>query len=181
MVFQESGLVFSFPRGWGVRHYDRHTYYRGLSGQGLKAVDFMALAPDGSLWLIEVKNFRRRREFLPVLKTPAELGAQLLQKTADTQRAIHAIYGYYRRSGLYRWIEPLLLQLPWMRFDRIFWTRAYARRAQTKVVLWLELEPDQEGFRAEMNAWLKAHWPPDAPPVQLGGGGGRAPWALGRN
>ena len=170
-TYKESGLHFTFPPTWGVRRYDQHTYYQGLSGQGLKAVDFVALAPDGSVWLIEVKNYRRRYspagEFSPVLKTAEQLGTQLWQKTSDTLLAIRAFYGYYRRSWLFRLLEPLLLRLRWSRFDRIFWSQVWLNSRQVKVVLWLSLEPEQEAFRAEMSAWLVAHWPDEAPPVFL--------------
>lgn len=170
--YTESGLTFVFPPGWWVRRYDKHTYYQGLSGQGLKAVDFVAMSPDGYIWLIEVKNYRRRRspagEFVPVLKTASQLGTQLWQKTSDTLLAMRAFYAYYRRSWLFRLAEPLLLRLQWNQVDRVFWTKAWLNSSRVKVVLWLSLEPEHESFRADMSAWLVAQWPDEAPPVFLG-------------
>ena len=58
MQLAESDLLFEFPDDWVVRKYDDTAAYQSLSGHGLKGVDFIALVPDGTLWLIEVIRTR---------------------------------------------------------------------------------------------------------------------------
>ncbi len=61
----EGQLSFQFPDGWLVTHYDRWSFYRNqfqAACDGNKAVDLLALDPiDHTLWLIEVKDYRRHR------------------------------------------------------------------------------------------------------------------------
>ena len=64
--FIESDLTFDFPASWRVRAFDDHHFYQAISGQGLKAVDFLVLHPDGQLWLMEVKKLKGPRLFLPI-------------------------------------------------------------------------------------------------------------------
>ncbi|NJK82806.1 MAG: hypothetical protein HC912_02335 [Saprospiraceae bacterium] len=40
--------------------YDQHHYYKGMSGVGLSAVDFIALPKEGLMLFIEVKNYCNR-------------------------------------------------------------------------------------------------------------------------
>ncbi len=61
MITVEEGRVrFNFPRGWRVSRFDRWTYYRSYAKihPGIKAVDLLALSPDDTLYIIEVKDFR---------------------------------------------------------------------------------------------------------------------------
>ena len=63
-VLRESNLTFTFRSGWQVEKYDTWPIYLNQikdSCGGLKGVDFIALDPHGTLWLIEVKDYRRNR------------------------------------------------------------------------------------------------------------------------
>ena len=58
------GKQFTFPEGWQVLKYDDSSFHRNqfqsFAG-GSKALDAVALAPDRTLWLIEVKDYSRSR------------------------------------------------------------------------------------------------------------------------
>lgn len=151
-TYSEGDLIFSFPLHWGVRSYDEHTYYRGLSGVGFKGVDFLLIDPGGeetapTLYFMEVKNYRTRTTgdgvFVATLKSPERLAETIAQKYADTREAIRTVYRYYRRSWWFRQLEPWLVHSRRYRYDRIFWTQAYQLLHQeqaVEVLLWLELE-----------------------------------------
>lgn len=54
------GLEFEFDKGWKVGKPDEWAYYRKQfisMWDGIRAVDLLAVDPEGTLWLIEVKNF----------------------------------------------------------------------------------------------------------------------------
>lgn len=63
------GLRLDMPHGWWVRKYDDSAFHRNqfqnFAG-GSKGVDAVALAEDGTLWLIEIKDYRRHRRSKPV-------------------------------------------------------------------------------------------------------------------
>jgi hypothetical protein len=55
------GLTFTFPNGWEVSKYDDWSFYRNRFRrfmQDKKAVDLLAIAPNGTLFLIEAKDYR---------------------------------------------------------------------------------------------------------------------------
>ncbi|MCB0638299.1 MAG: hypothetical protein KDC54_16835 [Lewinella sp.] len=156
--FAESGLEFSFPAHWAVRRYDHHTYYRGLSGLGLKGMDFLAIERDagvrGKLYCLEIKNYLTRHSedgvFVATPKPPAQLARTVERKYEDTLRVLAAIHGYFRRRWFYRLAEPWLARSSYYRFDRVFWTQAYYLAqvpGQVQVVLWLEVEERDESYR----------------------------------
>lgn len=62
------GLRLTMPDNWRVWKYDDSAFHRnqfqGFAG-GSKAMDAVALAADGALWLIEVKDYRRHRRSKP--------------------------------------------------------------------------------------------------------------------
>lgn len=165
--YSEGDLVFSFPLHWGVRPYDQHTYYRGLSGLGLKGVDFLLIDPgdDGAtpvLYFLEVKNYRTRTTedgiFVATPKAPDQLAETMARKYADTKKAIQAIYGYYRRSWWFRQFEPWLVRSKRSSFDRVFWTQAHYLMEQgqaVEVLLWLELEQKDIAYREALDQALE--------------------------
>jgi hypothetical protein len=62
------GLLLTMPAGWWVWKYDDSAFHRNQFqsfAKGSKAVDAVALADDGTLWLIEVKDYRRHRRTKP--------------------------------------------------------------------------------------------------------------------
>lgn len=61
---QVGRLNFNFPTAWKACSYDQLEFYRcqfQKVASGLKAVDLLALGPDGTGWLIEVKDYRQHR------------------------------------------------------------------------------------------------------------------------
>lgn len=57
----EGSLAFDFPATWRATKYDEWTFYikhfQTICGSA-KAVDIVAVAPNGCLWLIEIKDYR---------------------------------------------------------------------------------------------------------------------------
>ena len=56
------GLQFVFPDAWQASKYDEWAFYRRrwvTLRDGIKAVDLLACASDGTAWFIEVKDYRR--------------------------------------------------------------------------------------------------------------------------
>jgi len=166
MEFIESGLHFYFDPPWVVKKYDAHRFFPGLSGAGLKGVDFIAIQK-GRLLLIEIKNYRRRQSWQTenpleaVLENPEGFADTITHKAEDTLRGINAIGTYYRRKWLYKFSAPLLYLLPANGWDFLFWLRAYrlARRPENvQFVLWLETEEDQPVLQKlvseRLNQWL---------------------------
>jgi hypothetical protein len=165
--FTESGLVFSFPDPWAVRRYDQHTYYRGLSGLGLKGMDFLAIDPaggeQGRLYCLEVKNYLTRHSedgvFVATPKPPAQLAQTIIDKYADTRRALRAIHGYYRQQWWYRLLEERLARSAHYRFERVFWTQAFRladSSQQPQVILWLEVEKREHAYCQAVEEALQA-------------------------
>ncbi|MEZ5040480.1 MAG: hypothetical protein R2828_11320 [Saprospiraceae bacterium] len=149
-TFEESDLIFSFDRSWVVKKYDSHRYYKGLSGVGLKGVDFIALNIKENLAVFfEVKNYRTRyhrdtgKPIRPIPKPPEALAQSLSDKVSDTLSAVDAVITYYRKSFLYRWFLPFIIRSPFYHYDRFFWTkvgRCIRDHHQLQVILWVELE-----------------------------------------
>ncbi len=149
-VFQESGVSFVFNQNWLVRPYDKHTYFKGLSGAGLKGVDFLGIHNGDHLVLMEVKNYlpdpagRRNRQIAQRLAAPEDIGMSLASKMLDTLHAIDLIHRYFRTRLGYRLAHPLL---PWVKQaapEWYFWT--VAKRLldlRVSMICWMELETDQ--------------------------------------
>ena len=92
------GLIFSFPSDWQVAKYDETAFYRqqfqSFAG-GSQAVDIVALAGE-VLWLIEVKDYRRRKReksigladevALKVRSTLAGLATARVRANDDSER-----------------------------------------------------------------------------------------------
>ncbi|MDI9336705.1 MAG: hypothetical protein QM520_06725 [Gammaproteobacteria bacterium] len=79
VVVQVEKLYFQFPANWQVGRYDQWKFYRHVSGQGVKAVDVIAVSPEKTAFLIEVKDYRH-----PQAAKPSDLPKQLAQKVYDT-------------------------------------------------------------------------------------------------
>ena len=174
-VVQESGLTFEFPAGWGVRKYDGHTFYKGLSSVGLKAVDFIVLPPDGALWLIEVKNFLPRqtagRTYYPKIKATKRLAEQVHYKFRDSLRAIDIIHRYYQRKWLFRLLKGSLRFLGRFGSDWTFWAEAHARlqaRQAPHLLIWLELDEERKTYRTRFFATLLKHFQGEAVQLEMG-------------
>lgn len=90
-AYDEGSLRFNFPTDWRVSQYDKTAFYRNklekikLGNMGdRKAVDFVAQAPDGALWLIEVKDFRGHRIENKNRITSGGLVDEVVAKSLDT-------------------------------------------------------------------------------------------------
>ncbi len=158
--FTESGLQFTFSRDWVVKKYDSHRYYRGLSGRGLKGIDFIALnLKENLVAFFEVKNYRTRynqntgEPIYPVPKPASELAQALSGKVSDTLLAIDAITAYYQKSFMYRWLQPLYLHLPFYAGDRFFWTKVencIYQHENLVHVLWVELQEKDRDYQDQI-------------------------------
>ena len=54
-------LAFTFSEDWKVSKYDDWSFYRNKFqsiGKGRKAVDLLAIDPQNTTWMIEVKNYQ---------------------------------------------------------------------------------------------------------------------------
>jgi hypothetical protein len=141
-----------------------------LSGHGLKGVDFIALSPNGELWLVEVKNYRPRisdrngREYRAKRKTPTLLAEDIATKFNDSQRLIRIVDTYLKRHWWRR------LQLWWYAFrgkpnvDSNYWFWSEARRrctdgAKVVFVLWMETPERKTGYDDEVEVLLNERMP----------------------
>lgn len=68
LIADVDGQRLTVPADWWVWKYDDSSFHRnqfqGFAG-GSKAMDAVALAGDGTLWLIELKDYRRHRRTKP--------------------------------------------------------------------------------------------------------------------
>ncbi len=165
MKWTESGIQFQFGPAWAVQPYDRHRFYKSLSGRGLSGVDFLGLL-GGKLYLFEVKNFRRRQHWQtaepiePVLAAPQNLSQAVAKKVEDTEVGIDAIGQYYHRRPLFRWTEPWLRRRVPPTYEWAFWARAYAlldTPEQLRAVLWLETDQTSLELRQTLERQLENH------------------------
>lgn len=164
-TFEESDLRLSFPESWIVRKFDETPAYHSVSGHGLKGVDFLCLAPEGRLWLVEVKNYRRRKqEHRTLRRSPEALAEHVGRKIADSKRLIRIVNRAFQRSW---WIR---LRLAWYalrpgpRPDSHYWFWAEAERRlawprRLTCLLWLETpEPGvhyEEAVAESLDEWLE--------------------------
>lgn len=155
-IFKESGIKFYFNENWNIYQYDRHRFYSGLSGFGLKGVDFIGILNKNSLVLIEVKNYVDRfiedgvdptEEFMKAYDTYLQAYAE---KFRDTLKGIQTVQKYYRRKWWYRnLLKPfskIIALKHLLAYDWAFWTKthqlAFLENKKIQLVLWLSL--DQE-------------------------------------
>jgi len=155
--FRESGLLFQFDNSWVVKKYDEHRYFRLLSGQGLKGVDFLGIFESKELMLIEVKNYRIRYKEKPptaiyhILENPEILAEKIRCKAEDTLQAIRVINKFYRRNWFYKLLLPILKTLHTSYLTnttQLFWIRAetLVEEGKVKFIFWLETEDEYEPF-----------------------------------
>jgi hypothetical protein len=84
--FKVDGLNFDFPDDWQVGKYDDWSFYRNQFSRmwnGIKALDLLAIDPDKTAWLIEVKDYSRNSR-----TKPSDLGEEVAHKVFDTLAAI---------------------------------------------------------------------------------------------
>lgn len=80
------GLNFTFPRTWQASKYDEWSFYReqfAKQGNGIKAIDVLALSDAGQAFLIEVKDYRH-----PEAEKPSQLPEVIATKVLHTLAAM---------------------------------------------------------------------------------------------
>lgn len=84
--FNVDGLSFDFPDDWQVGKYDDWSFYRNQFSRmwnGIKSLDLLAIDPNKTAWLIEVKDYRINSR-----TKPSDLGEEIAHKVFDTLAAI---------------------------------------------------------------------------------------------
>lgn len=164
--FSESDLVFYFPDDWVVRKFDDTRAYQSLSGHGLKGVDFIALSPDGKLWLMEVKNYRPRfkdeKEYRAKRRPPAALAEQVATKFTDTHRLLRIVNRSLTRQWWFEIWRRWRRLIPDAKSNYWFWTEADKRAASpgnTVCVLWMETPEVNDDYDQEVKRRLTALLP----------------------
>jgi len=86
-TIEVDGIAFTFPNNWLFSKYDEWRYYKAYARarSGTKAVDLLAIDPDRTAWLIEVKDYRAHRR-----TKPTDLSHEVAQKVHDTLAAVLA-------------------------------------------------------------------------------------------
>ena len=82
------GFTFTFPDSWRAGKYDDWAFYRNQFSKmndGIKAVDVVAFDEENTLWLIEVKDFRRHGR-----KKEEPLHKEVWKKVYDTIAGLFA-------------------------------------------------------------------------------------------
>ncbi|BDI34220.1 hypothetical protein CCAX7_62710 [Capsulimonas corticalis] len=80
------GLVFTFPQGWIVEKYDDWAFHQNRFQSippGRKAVDLIAISPNKTLYLLEVKDYRHYSRSKSI-----ELTDEITIKVVDTLAAL---------------------------------------------------------------------------------------------
>jgi len=164
LQLEESGIQFEFDQQWLLRRYDVHNFYQGLSGAGLKGVDFIGILHYEHLYLIEIKNYRshghpkRRKAVLEALRAQDRLQQQLVQKVEDTLTAVRAISTYYQRKFSYRLLLPLLRKGYYPAGNWRFWSLAYELYLSLdRVTFVLCMEVDPEFVELRQHIWTSLH------------------------
>lgn len=86
-TIREGGLEFVFPEDWQVEKYDETAFYRKRFQKfaDSKCVDIVAFSSTAeSLWLIEVKDYRRNRR-----EKTISLFDELARKVRDTLASLY--------------------------------------------------------------------------------------------
>lgn len=161
-TFPESDLHFRFPDDWVVRKFDATRAYQSLSGHGLKGVDFIALSPDGKLWLMEVKNYRPRfvdgKEYRAKRRRPGELVGLVDKKFKDSQRLLQIVDVALRRNWWFSLWERYRMVFPDKDSNYWFWTEAKRRGndpACLVYVLWMETPEEPVDYDLAVKAELR--------------------------
>lgn len=79
-------LSFAFDDDWLASKYDDWSFYRNRFRKlrdKVKAIDLLAIDPDQTAWLIEVKDYRRHPRTKPI-----DLAEEVAHKVFDTLAAL---------------------------------------------------------------------------------------------
>ena len=169
-TFEESDLTFQFSRNWVVKKFDDHKYYRILSGYGLKGVDFIGILDQTTLVLIEVKNYKRRKEspkapnITDILGNKPPLIDAFVYKIEDTILAINTVHKYLLRKWQFRLNQFIWKHLPIHWFTNgewAFWERCHQilsqKKEQVHYVLWLNTDEEYDEMKTQEVGALANH------------------------
>lgn len=85
-VLNIDGLVFTFSENWQASKYDAWSFYRNQFSKqfdGIKAVDIVVFNPENTIFMIEVKDYRK-----PDTEKPSELPQAIANKVLHTLAAL---------------------------------------------------------------------------------------------
>ena len=85
-IVSVGALSFGFEPDWEVCKYDDWAFYKRQFQRariGIKAIDLLALAPEKTLYLIEIKDYREH-----IRTKPSELDDEICCKILDTLAAL---------------------------------------------------------------------------------------------
>jgi len=85
------GLRFSFGDKWVITKYDEWKFYRDRWSRmwnEIKAVDVLAIDPDRTGWLIEVKDYTKMEHDQDERPSASDLGLTVAHKVFDTLAAM---------------------------------------------------------------------------------------------
>lgn len=85
-TLQVETLTFTFPAGWHASKYDDWSFYRqqfSRQSNGIQAIDVLAREPNGTAYLIEVKDYRH-----PDTEKPSQLPQAIANKVLMTLAAM---------------------------------------------------------------------------------------------
>jgi hypothetical protein len=80
------GINFDFPDDWHVSKYDDWSFYRNHFNRmwsGIKSLDLLAIGPEKTAWLIEVKDYRVHQRTKPI-----DIADEVAHKVFDTLAAL---------------------------------------------------------------------------------------------
>lgn len=86
VVVMVDTLTFTFPAGWAAAKFDDSNFYRNQFSRqfnGIKAVDLLALSPEGTAYFIEAKDYRH-----PSTIKPSDLADSIAKKVLMTLAAL---------------------------------------------------------------------------------------------
>jgi len=185
-TFQESDLTFQFSQNWVIKKFDNHKYYRILSGYGLKGVDFIGILNQTTLVLIEVKNYRWRKESPKAPDISDILGNQpplidaFAYKIEDTILAINTVHKYLLRKWTFRLNQFIWKYVPIHWFTNgewAFWERCHQillnNKKEVHYVLWLntdkqyhEMDSKQiDALQVKLQTAIDLHFSEDDAPI----------------
>lgn len=160
MHFLESDINFFFESGWVVHRYDTHRYFKGLSGKGLKGVDFIGILHQESLVFFEVKNYNIRpsgrggQSLDLVQNDPRMISNAFIRKIEDTFTAVDAIQKYWERRWWRRIFSTWISHFPINRYETAFWRKVIELAGDPGcciAVLWLESSAFDADYRKKLN------------------------------
>jgi hypothetical protein len=160
MHFLESDIHFFFGSDWVVHRYDTHRYFKGLSGKGLKGVDFIGVLHQKSLVFFEIKNYNPRPsgkggQSLKIVQQDSEILLHAFtKKIADTFTALDAIQQYWQRRSWRRIISAFVRHLPIKYSESSFWHKVIELAENPDcctAVLWLESPAFDTGYRKKLS------------------------------